>query len=57
MSDRATIRKTYVAYEVCTRKRLEDDIAKLDREIGRLTARRDRYVRLLAQMPAQEGTE
>ena len=57
MSDRATIRKSYVTYEVCTRKELEGGIARLDREIGRLTVRRDRYAMLLDKMPAQEGTE
>ncbi len=57
MSDRATAKKSYVTYEVYTRKGLEDDLAKLDREIGRLTVRRDRYARLLDKMPAQGRME
>lgn len=53
MSDR----KPYVTYEVYTRKELEDGIAKLDREIRRLTVRRDRYARLLDKMPVQGRME
>lgn len=54
MSDR---KKTYATYEVYTRKGLEDGIAQLDREMRRLTARRDRYARLLDKMPAQGRME
>lgn len=57
MSDRATARKSYVTYEIYTRKGLEADLAKLDREMIRLTVRRDRYARLLGKIPATKEME